>query len=313
MPSITAVIFAAGRGTRLLPITETLPKPLVPILDVPLIDLALSAVRAVTDDIIVNVSHLSEILSQHLAPTGVRISDEGDEPYGTGGTLFGLRKQLADTVVTYNCDLVSDLDVRALLEAHRRAGTAATLACARVKERADFIDDESRVTLVDRRVRSVPGYRFIGTACFERPALETIPDQRPLGLTEGLIGPLLDGGEVTLFEHPGYAADAGTLTDLVEISTDALMGRFRLDHPGRVIARASMPAYLGPGAQAPEDALGPGAIVSANASVADGAYVANTVVLPGEKVPLIRLGSAVFHGGQALPVRDLEVEGMIPP
>lgn len=313
MSSITAVVFAAGRGTRLLPITETLPKPLVPILDVPLIDLALSAVRAVTDDIIVNVSHLSEMLSRHLASTGVRISDEGDEPYGTGGTLFGLRKQLADMVVTYNCDLVSDLDVRALLDAHRRAGTAATLACARVKERADFIDHENRVALVDRRVRSVPGYRFIGAACFERPAVETIPDRHPLGLTEGLIGPLLERGEVTLFEHPGYAADAGAPASLVEISTDALIGRFHLDHPGRVVARAPVPAYLGPGAQAPEEALGPGAIVSAGASVADGAHIVNAVVLPGERVPVIRLSNAVFHGGRALPVRDLEVEGMIPP
>ncbi|MFP5298737.1 MAG: NDP-sugar synthase [Actinomycetota bacterium] len=303
---IEGVVFAAGRGTRLLPITETLPKPLVPILDVPLIDLALDAVRPVADEIVVNVSHLSGLVAEHLVGRPrVSISDEGAEPLGTAGTLLDLRDRLGQTFVTYNCDLVSDLDMARLLAEHERSGRTATLACIPVETAADFSMDGAGISLVDRRARSVSGYRFIGAAAFARESIDLIVAEPPVGLTEGLLRHLVDEAEVSLFVHDGYAEDAGTLRRVVEISKDALEGRVHVPHPGVVLERSPSFAYRGPGATATADdgALGPGAIILSGATIQAGATVADSIVWTNEELPAVNLRDQIYFDGRAL---DLE-------
>lgn len=298
---LTAVIFAAGRGTRLRPITNTIPKPLVTILDVPLIDLALRAVRPPATEIIVNTSHLGPALRAYLKHRpGVTVSDEGAEPFGTGGTLLDLRERLSPTFITYNCDLVSDLDVSRVVDEHEGSGKLATLACTPVETEADLVTDRGRIALVDRRERSVAGYRFIGCAVFEERAIDLLKSDPPVGLTEGLLRPLLDRDEVGLHIHHGYAQDAGTPARLIQVNKDAAAGRIAVPHEGEILTLDGGFAFRGRDALAQEEAFGPGAIVGARAKVAEGASISDAIVWAGETIPPVTITDAIYFKGEQI-------------
>lgn len=282
---VSEVVFAAGRGTRLRPLTERLPKALVPILDVPLLDLALARGEGVDwASRFVNVSHHGRAIRDHLEGRDVVILDEGDEPLGTAGTLRRLVPELAPTVVTYNCDLVSDIDLAGLVAAHGAGECPATLAVQPVTAGADLVREGSGLRLVDRRREDVAGLLFLGAACFERTVLEAIEPRVPLGLSEGLFRRLVEAGDVILWEHDGYARDVGTHQRYLTASLEMLARPDLIDPPGDVLGGGR--AYVGPGATVGEGAsLGHGAIVLAGAHVGGGASLSECIVCPGERVP----------------------------
>lgn len=299
---VSQVVFAAGRGTRLRPLTERLPKALVPVLDVPLVDLALARGAGIGwAGRFVNVSHHGGRLRAHLAGrAGVVVLDEGQEPLGTAGTLRRLVPDLESTVVTYNCDLLSDLDVGALIDAHAAMDEPATLAVRRVGAGADLVVDDGGPRLVDRRSESRPGYLFLGAACFDRDALRGIEPRVPLGLTEGLLRGLVAARAVSLFEHDGYASDTGTHQRLLRASTDMLRRSDVVPAPG--VVSPDIPAYVGPRAVVDEASLAPGAIVLAGAEVGAGSSLGDCIVWPGEKVTAgAALANGIYFDGSFIP------------
>ncbi len=280
----TLVVFAAGKGTRLRPLSDRLPKAMVPVLDVPLVDLALARGSSVDwAGRIVNLSHPAPGLAEHLqAQPGVTLFDEGTEPFGTAATLRCLLPRLSDTVVTYNCDLVSDLEISTLLKFHARSGTPCSLAVRMVERGAD-LTAEAVPELIDRRLKDRPGFLFLGAAVFDRALLETIPPAQPLGLVTGLLREVVDRGQVALFEHAGYGRDAGSLGRYLQVNLDALDPvRLKVGTPGTVSPDGW---YAGPGTRVDADSLGRGAVVLADARVGAGARLANCVVWPGSEVP----------------------------
>ena len=90
-PALAAVVLAAGAGRRLRPLTDVRPKPLCPVDNVPLLDLALERVRPLTDSVAVNVHHGRDQMEAHLAGRGVHVSVEEPEALGTAGALGRLR------------------------------------------------------------------------------------------------------------------------------------------------------------------------------------------------------------------------------
>jgi NDP-sugar pyrophosphorylase family protein len=94
MEQIVGVVLAAGRGTRLRPLTRLRPKALCPVGNVPLVDLALERVRPAVEDVAVNLHHGRRTLDRHLADD-VHRSIEEDRPLGTAGALGHLRSWIA--------------------------------------------------------------------------------------------------------------------------------------------------------------------------------------------------------------------------
>lgn len=147
-----AMIFAAGLGTRLRPITDTMPKALVPVCGKPLLYHTICKLRdAGYDDIVVNVHHFPEQIRQYLQEHdfGVRIciSDESEQLLETGGGILAARHLLAGDApfLVHNVDIVSNLDL-ALLRAATRPGVMATLVVsARDTRRYLLFDDDMRL------------------------------------------------------------------------------------------------------------------------------------------------------------------------
>jgi mannose-1-phosphate guanylyltransferase len=304
---ITAVVLAAGRGDRLRPLTDEVPKPAVPVLDVPLGAFALASLRDAGLEAVVNVSHLGPEVERALRPhagPGVDFFIEPEEPFGTAGTLRELRDRLGDVIVTYNADVVSDVEVNALLDAHGSGGLPATVAVTEVSSGADFAISSGRATgFLDRREQgSMRGARFIGVAAFDAEVLDLIPPHGARGLGEHVLGPLARAGRLGVLVHSGYGMDAGTPRRYLRASLDVLAGRLAGPRPpGRILAADGGRAYLGPEASAAPGSLGDGAVVLAGATVEQDARVENAIVWRGEHVPGgMHLDNDIFFRGARL-------------
>lgn len=303
--AISSILLAAGRGERLRPLSDRVPKAALPVLDVPLGLWGLRALERVAPPVAVNASWLAPAVEAALGGAGVEFLIEEPAPYGTAGTLKALESRLAKQVLVHNCDLVTDLDPADLLETHRDTGARATIAVRDVDYGADVIHDGSRATaFVDRRVEQRPGAIYIGMAVFETELLARVDDTRPLGLGETLLKALAEEGELAVHRHAGYRSDVGTPASYLEASLDLVDGRAPAaprDLPGDILEVVGGRAYLGPGATAAEGALGPGAVVLAGAHVAPGARVERAIAWTGVTVA----GGREVRDAIALADRDL--------
>jgi mannose-1-phosphate guanylyltransferase len=315
------VLFAAGRGERLRPLTDRLPKPALPLLDVPLGAFGLNSLAACYAPVAVNLGHQAHTALRMLtpfAPQGtVHFFPEAPEPYGTAGTLAALRDRLDRRVLTFNADVVTDLAPEALLAAHERAGAQATVAVRRVERGADLVaPDGIALERVDRRAEPHrAGHLFLGVAVLERDCLELLDARPPIGLTEGLLRPLVAREEVATFVHDGAWTDVGTPERYLRASLDLLEGRRAARGPeagatGRRQRAGRGWAWRGPGARGARASLGAGAILLERSRVESGARVERAVVWRGETVPpgtIVR--DALWYEGRALDARATAPSG----
>ncbi len=131
-----AILLAGGFGTRLRPLTYTRPKPLLPVGGRPMLEWALDRLPKEVDRVIVAVNWLSErleaYLSQREGPQEIIVVRE-DEPLGTGGAIQNCVRHLhAGSFLVLNGDIVSDMDLEAMVDQHRRTAADATIALKRV-------------------------------------------------------------------------------------------------------------------------------------------------------------------------------------
>ena len=149
-----ALIFAAGLGTRLRPLTDTMPKALVPVAGVPMLARVLCKLRdAGLDSFVVNVHHFAEQIERFLAENGnfgvpVAISREEREPLETGGGIRHAAPLLASPAgrfLVHNVDILSDLDVRWFLAQDDPQSLATLLLIDAPADRYLLFDDEMRL------------------------------------------------------------------------------------------------------------------------------------------------------------------------
>jgi NDP-sugar pyrophosphorylase family protein len=149
------VVMAGGLGTRLGPYTATFPKPLLPIGDIPILELLLRQLKvAGVTEVILAVNHLHHLLRAFFGEgerLGLQITYSlEDTPLGTAGPIGAVLPQLRDTFFVTNGDLLTTLDFAAMLAAHRAAGADATVASFRRTIKSEFgildTDDAMRMT-----------------------------------------------------------------------------------------------------------------------------------------------------------------------
>jgi NDP-sugar pyrophosphorylase family protein len=215
-----AVILAGGRGRRLLPYTTVLPKPLMPIGDHPILEVILRQLeRAGFTDVIISTGYLHELIQAYLAGNphpGLRIRcSHEDVPLGTVGPLH-LIPDLEETFLVMNGDILTDLDYRTLVEAHRKKGALATIATYTREVQVDFGVLEHTEDLQIRAFREKPVYRFdvsMGIYVFQKEILDLVPWRQPFGFDQ-LMHVLIERG-APVYSHPfrGYWLDIGRPDD----------------------------------------------------------------------------------------------------
>jgi NDP-sugar pyrophosphorylase family protein len=215
-----AVILAGGKGTRLRPFTTSLPKPLVPVGDLPILEVVLRQLKHHGfGDIVISVGHLAELIEAYCGDGrkwGLKIRYVREtKPLSTAGALKLIRG-LAPDFLTINGDLLTTLNYRALFDAHKKSGASATIAVCRRRTTVDFgvIDLDSRGTLVGYTEK--PAYEYLvsmGVNIFDRKVLEHIARNETLGIPD-LIGRIrAAGGLVKGFRNNAEWLDIGRPED----------------------------------------------------------------------------------------------------
>lgn len=151
---VSAMIFAAGLGTRLYPLTADKPKALVEINGKTLLQIAIEKITAEgIRHIVVNVHHFSDLMKNYIAThsfdADVMISDESDELLDTAGGLKQAEPLLRDAehILLYNVDVLSNINLQKLMDSHIRNNALATLAVRERNTRRYFIFDEDSMQL----------------------------------------------------------------------------------------------------------------------------------------------------------------------
>jgi NDP-sugar pyrophosphorylase family protein len=150
-----AVIMAGGKGTRLHPYSALFPKPLMPLGDMPVLELLLRRMRrAGVTDVILAVNHLRHLIEAFFgdgSKLGLRIrySDE-DKPLGTAGALGNMIDELDETFIVSNGDLLTSMDLEAMAREHLRTGCDASIGVFERENKIDFglieFDSEMRLS-----------------------------------------------------------------------------------------------------------------------------------------------------------------------
>jgi len=293
-----AVVLAGGKGTRLRPLTNTLPKPLVPFMGEPF---AAGLLRRL---VAVGVKRATFLVGQDagpwapLGPLGDEVGlDVGvlteETPLDTAGAVRRLLAEgVDDDVLVLNGDILTDLDLGDLLAAHRGAGATATLALTRVPDTSAFgvvvCDADGRVrrfvekpppgTLPDDTVNA-------GTYVLAPDALAGFPGDGPLSFERAVFPGLLERGTVVL-GHPSDAfwADLGTPPRYLAGHLAVLEERCGWPPAPGMVVRAGAVAVHATATVADDALLRAGTVVGPRCAVGAGARLSGTVLHEGVRV-----------------------------
>jgi NDP-sugar pyrophosphorylase family protein len=300
------MILAAGFGTRLGALSDERPKPLMPVVDVPLIRyaIALCAGHGITE-LVVNLHHHGDLIADELgsgSQFGVSIIYSREPTIlGTGG---GIRRALpllgVEPFVVLNGKIVFDLDLGAVLRQHQASGARATLvvrpdADARRWGAIDAPDGGGPI----RGLLGAGAHMFTGVQVLDPALVATFPDdgaERCI-IRQGHVPWLAAGVALDAFVAHGYFAEHSTPERYLAGNLAVLRGAAGLAHPpgpadgvdpsATVDASAVLhaPVRVGAGARIGAQAVvGPDVVVGARAEVAAGVQLARTVVWPGARV-----------------------------
>jgi mannose-1-phosphate guanylyltransferase len=217
---VKAFLLAAGLGTRLRPVTETVPKCMVAIDDRPLLDIWLDSFsRAGVDEVLVNLHYLPDAVTRHLAdrtrPPRVRTSFE-PELLGSASTLLAHRDWVADddTFLACYADNLTDFDLSVLIDAHEGNGGIATLTVFHSENPSAGgvleVDAAGRVIgFAEKPSQPVSDLVNAGMYAFDRRVLDEIAAVPPKDIGYDLLPQLV--GRAFAVPVPGYFRDIGTL------------------------------------------------------------------------------------------------------
>jgi mannose-1-phosphate guanylyltransferase len=314
------VVLAAGVGSRLWPLTHHTAKPLLPVLNEPLLGRLLDQlVHAGVDEVFVNLHHHAEQVAQYLGgrtDIGVLTHRREAELTGPAGALAVFADELSgfDAVLVVSGDVLTTDPLGALLTQHLELGASLTFGVTRVRGARRYgvldVDEKGRVVRA-REKPDVPDHEehciSAGMYCLSpelvRSITEWLPRHGTLDYARHLAPILLGSGGVVAARYlTGYWRDIGTPQALLEANLEAVDRQAQLSGGNADFPAAR--AVVHPAARVAGDArLGGRVVIGAGAVVESGACIAETVLLPGARVPrgAVVLGGLLGAAGPAGP------------
>ena len=218
-----AVVLAGGKGTRLAPYTQILPKPLMPIGDMPILEVLLRQMkRAGIEDVVLTVGHLANLLRTFFMDgqeLGIQISYSYEkEPLGTAGPL-SLIEGLGSTFLVTNGDVLTDLDLRQLFDFHKSQGGIATIAVHRRQVKIDLGVVQWGANNSISGYIEKPTYDYtvsMGMYIFEARVMEYIPYCQYLDFPDLVLKMIAAGETVSGYAFDGYWMDLGRPDDYAQ-------------------------------------------------------------------------------------------------
>lgn len=301
---VDAVVLVGGQGTRLRPLTLSAPKPMLPTAGVPFLEHLLSRIRGVgIRHVVLGTSYKAQTFTDYFGDGSAFGLDieylVEDEPLGTGGAIRHVAPALrSETVMVFNGDILSGVNLSELLTTHEQAAADATLHLVKVADPRAFgsvpTDPDGRVQAFLEKTDNPPTDQInAGCYVFKRSVIDEIPAGRPVSVERDTFPGLLSGG-ARVFGHVDttYWLDLGTPAAFVRGSADLVTGLAPTDAlpgpvgPSLVLDGAEVApdatitggATVGRGARVDHDAIVDGAVVFDGAEIGAGARVSRSVI-----------------------------------
>ncbi|MGA4849252.1 sugar phosphate nucleotidyltransferase [Streptomyces sp. G5(2025)] len=294
-----AILLVGGKGTRLRPLTVHTPKPMVPAAGVPFLTHQLARARAAgVEHIVLATSYLAEVFEPYFgdgSALGLHIEYVTEtEPLGTGGAIRNVASRLRsapdDPVLIFNGDILTGLDIRALVDTHETSGADVSLHLTRVTDPRAYglvpTDPTGRVTAFLEKPQTpeeiVTDQINAGAYVFRRSVIDTIPAGRPVSVERETFPDLLSSGaHLQGMVDSTYWLDLGTPQAFVRGSADLVLGRA----PSPAVPGRRGESLVLPTARvAPDAKLTGGTVVGENARVGEGARISGSTILSGAVV-----------------------------
>jgi mannose-1-phosphate guanylyltransferase/mannose-1-phosphate guanylyltransferase/phosphomannomutase len=324
-----AMVLAAGLGTRLRPITYEIAKPMVPVLDRPVMAHIVDLLdRHGVDQIVANLHHFPDPIRDYF---GERIAYRYEpELLGTAGGVRNCADLLGDdTFLVISGDALTDIDLGALLASHRERGAIATLAARRVADTREYgvvlHDAEGRITGFQEKPEPADALSDLGNCgiyCLEPAIFEHFPPQPFVDWAQDVF-PALLASAAPFYVHvvQEYWNDIGSLAELRQGTFDALAGDLAIEVAGRELAPGLI---VGEGSRIDhlqslegsiwigrDVSIGDGVrlrgplVIGDGSSIGEGAALRDAILFPGTVVApgTILIGAIAGHFGIAASLR----------
>ena len=241
-----AMALAAGKGTRLFPLTGEIPKPMAPVVDTPIIEHIFSLLASHgIEEVYVNVHYLADALLKAYGETSqidgmtVHLSRE-EELMGTAGGVKRLGSNFDDTFVVVSGDALTDVNLRELIAFHKEKDALATIALRRVYDTSEFgvveVDEEGTILGFQEKPdpkEAISTLANTGIYVLEPRALEYIPEGTFFDFARDVFPKFVQSGERFVgYQGDFYWSDIGTLQAYREAQYDVLSGRVKVKIPG---------------------------------------------------------------------------------
>lgn len=298
-----AVVLVGGLGMRLRPLTATVPKPMLPLVNRPFFEHTLRRLASQgVDEVVVSGGHLGESFEREFddgSRFGLTLRHSVESrPLGTAGAVKHVESFLGDEpFLVLNGDILSDIDIPALVAFHAERAADATLALTAVGDPTAYglvpMDAAGRVQrFVEKPSADQVETNLVNAGCYclSPGVLSLVPAGEAHSFERGLFPALLRAGRPVLgFQHTGYWRDIGSPGSYLAAHVDILDGVYSVELPGAEVrprlflgegveidpsATVFGPAVIGAGTR-----IGPGAVVTAHVSIGEG-----VVVEPGARV-----------------------------
>jgi len=301
---VRAVVLVGGEGTRLRPLTLTTPKPLLPIAGVRLIE---RVVRHLAehgvDDVVLSIGYKPDAFraafpSNECAGVPISYAVE-DEPLDTGGAIAFAAGEagIDERFIVVNGDVISEVDLTALVGFHEHSGASATVSLVAVDDPSRFgvvvTNADGRVTaFVEKPAAGEAPSNLInaGTYVMEPRAIRDLPRGERVSVERTVFPSLAARGELYALASDAYWIDTGNPTSYIQANVD-IAGGAAIDATADVHATAVVidsvvfrGATVGKGARVERSIIGAGAVIGDNAVVADFSVVADGASIPADAI-----------------------------
>jgi mannose-1-phosphate guanylyltransferase len=332
-----AVILVGGEGTRLRPLTSTVPKPVVPLVDRPFISFMLEWLgKHGIDDVIMSCGFLATSVRNVLGDgsgLGIRLRFvEEPDPRGTAGALKFAEPMLDERFLMLNGDILTDIDLSAQIAQHERTGAKATLSLVPVADPSAYglvhlNEDRSVRDFVEKPSPDAIDTNLISAGAYvlQREILELVPPGRNVSI-EREVWPLLIGNGLYGFPSESYWLDIGSPDCYLQGTFDIIEGNVQtavvqrlgsdwlaIDDSAEIAGRVIPPAVIERGVRVGDGAhVGSLVVLGEDVSIGAGATVERAVILNGTQIGEgCRLRDCIVAAGCRIGARTTVTGGAV--
>lgn len=300
-----ALFLAGGKGIRLQPLTDMVPKPMVPIMNKPLLERTMVNLKknGITE-IVISCCYQPQYIEEYFGngeQFGLKIQYiVEDIPLGTGGAIKKAEAQFEDTFIVFNSDILSDIDIPKMLDCHKNSHATATIAVTEVSNPSaygvvDYDMDGYAVSFVEKPVQEQISLNFInaGIYIFEPEIFKEIPINSIVSVERKVFPELLaEGHKIAVYKDDSYWMDIGTLEKYIQVHKDIMDRKCKMVDCNFSSSNISLgknvkihadskiigPAYIGDNVEICAKAIVSHSVIGNNVSIGSGSRVVGSVL-----------------------------------